>query len=431
MRCSVYKNFRIFSFLLLSILWVNTSLQAVGGLEVEEVSGKEVKSKGILKIQHADGWATGVLFQEGKGLLGLSARHCFKNFHPLTSSAVAWLEEEKRDIIKVYTPKEQGVDLALFVLSSPFQDVEGFPTLPRSLPIASVYEGYVYGYGYTTSSNHPGHLEASGEICRKGKLFITPLSKIEPNTHRLMSSGIDTQNDNNFISFSSFHKNGLIIDRSLSANEDYQFSKLILNQGYIPLKTDDPSDRLLISPSFILPGDSGGPIIGSDNQIYALAYHLCPNAWSDWVVGLKNAIFKKKNYKELCTLTILQGEFGVGFVARESGTLYFALNNESVYSTKQIKVLFSKMNNVISEDLRNYYIHGESLIFNTLLKEEERLIKMLPFIQPSVRQWLAKTHHYNVNYFISIFNHRNWIEKTMSQAFQDVEQLQTSKEIEK
>ena len=67
----MYKIFKNFSFLILSVLSSTVTLQAVGGSGVEEVPNEEIKRKGILKVQYADDseFGTAVLFQEGKGLI--------------------------------------------------------------------------------------------------------------------------------------------------------------------------------------------------------------------------------------------------------------------------------------------------------------------------------------------------------------------------
>jgi hypothetical protein len=227
---------------------------------------------------------------------------------------IAALGEEKRDVIKIYKPTDS--ELILFVLGAPFKDVGELPTLPALSPATSVYEGCVYGYGSTTSCIHPGSLENSTGSCRKGKLFITPLSKIGSDTHCLMNASVkyEKYHDEDFISFSSLHTKGLTDKPHLSNNEGYQFDKLTLERGYLPLRNDTPDNRLLISPSFTLSGDSGGPVIGEDNQIYALTYKGYPNSRPSSVAELLRDILEVKgdNFKELFEIDVSGDKFGLG-----------------------------------------------------------------------------------------------------------------------
>ena len=75
---------------------MNTSTHAIGEKGTEEVSDQTIKSKGILKIQRKDGGiGTAVLFKEGNGWLGLSARHVFDKFSLKSNPIVAYWGEER------------------------------------------------------------------------------------------------------------------------------------------------------------------------------------------------------------------------------------------------------------------------------------------------------------------------------------------------
>lgn len=424
------KNFKILSFLFLFFLWINAPLQAVGGLKAEEVPFEEIKRRGILKIQYAEDSSeisTAVLFKEGKGQLGLGAKHSFEK----GGTKFAYLGEEKREIIKVYK-SEKDVDLVLFVLSSPFKGADEFPTLPEPSSYPYLYEGYLYGYGSTTSSNHPGSLEGSQGICRKGEVFMTPLSNIEPDAYILKSDEESHEQANDeLVSLSTFQEKRFA-DNPLSTDARDKFNKEILDKGYLSLVKHDLHDDSWLSPVFILPfspasmlaGDSGGPVISGDNQLYALASNITHTFYPILRVDFLENIVKEKNYKQYFKLVFSGQELSIGFVSGEESILYIGLTNIESFSLFGYLSFRSEILELFSEDVVWYFGRGNSVFFHSLVKIEAKEQNSSYFYN-----WLKMHLLYDVDCFTSIASHRNWIADMMPIACQYIEEKKQRAEI--
>lgn len=438
----MYKGFKFFSFLFLSILWINSALNAVGGTGAEEVLEDEVKRKGVLKIRSGSLEGTGVLFQEGRGQLGLSVKHVFKEY--LTRPSFVCFGKEVREIVKVYTPKSES-DLALFVLRSPFMDIEELPSLPGPLSPSSPHEGYCYGFGTTTASTHPGALENSGGVCRKGKILFSPFPQINPIAKRCLLGIFEylvrgfTRFDDRFISFSipqKSEKSAQDTEREIHKNH---LMNTILGKKNIPTINQD--DDLPPSPSYVLQGDSGGPLIVND-IVYGLTSNLSnkinmddTNVFfsSDCVLRklfnltvISSELAERSNsngqavrktaskidskelvYRELFKISYDDNNLGIGFIEPEE--LCVELKNETSSSISQ------KTNtvNAFYKDVRNYFMNDDSQHIHSLVRKEAEN-KAFP---PLFTQWLEKTFLYSVSYFTSLCDHRDWIERKKVKAF--------------
>ncbi|OJW52706.1 MAG: hypothetical protein BGO67_09610 [Alphaproteobacteria bacterium 41-28] len=377
----MYKIFKIAFYVLLSTLWINETLYAVGGVGVEKVSDEEIKSKGILKIKSADGhWiATGVLFQEGQGQLGLSAKHVFAKFDRFNVPFLAYFGEEEREIVKIYTPEEKD-GLSLFVLSSPFKNLEELPSLPESSSDSSLVEGCLYGFGYTTASTHQGSLENSIGICRKGKFIVSPMA-------------------------------------ALGENSKERFAPIV-SSTFLKLKKSDPKDMArefpennpnnAVSTCYALSGDSGGPLIDMHNQVYAIHTKVNYNFKSIWILHKK---FYPGKFRTLYEVPFDDKYLlPIGFMEGEKNLCFYKEDDEFLVSYRAIKEAFAK-------ELINYFNNGQSRYLHTLVLEEE---KDSASSRP-LAEWLEAQHLFLSSSFTPLSHpkSKDWIDRVMIQALED------------
>lgn len=290
----IYK----FIFSAFSIIGViNSEIQAIGGAEVEDVTSIECQRKGIVKIYGLNDGAisSGVLFYEGKGRFGLCAKHTAVSLS--TIPTYVDLGGVRKKIKKFYTKKD--ADLAVFLLEESIDSIEDFPTLPINFEIPLIIEGELYGFGPTSSSTHPGSLENSVGICRKGKLFLSSLDEIDFELTNFFDENITNMNKeasliydqhkegNSFISFS------IPIKDTIIQNSTLQIQTLFHNG--LNLKNNKMLTR---SSSFGLTGDSGGPVL-LDNKIIGIYSSSSPSI----TVPLKMLNTKpNKEYKQISSI---------------------------------------------------------------------------------------------------------------------------------
>lgn len=409
---------RLFSFGFFSILltfWMNVTLHAIGGKGVEEVSDEDVKNKGILKIQRNDGGiGTAVLFKEGKGQLGLSAKHLFDKFHHENNPISAHLGTEQRKVVKVYYPSN-NTDLVLFVLQDPFKEASGFPSLPDTTPETSTYSGSIYGYGRTTSPNNNTIMDNSSGKCRKGKVIATHFHQIEDKSQQFLK--LDDNNKitdfslkNIIFSFAIF-QNTLERENKQGNEAKYTFTESLVANRYLTVEDSNLSlNRLITSPCFTLFGDSGGPLISDDNQLYAICHRGDFEFQGGIYVDLSENLQKGKNF---AGFTIKFGEdiLNIGFYNEDSSKLYVGFPSQTI-----LKLQASAVNEFLKENISQYFLRKSEFFQNLLQREKEKLP------QQYFSEWLTRYHLYNSNYYVSILCQRAWVERAMQPALKYVAQ---------
>ena len=383
---------------------MNTSLHAIGGQGVEDVSDHTIKSKGIVKIQRNDGSiGTAVLFNEGKGFLGLSAKHVFDNFDAKTNPIIAYLGTEKRNVVKVYYPSNK-TDMVVFVLQTPFEGVNEFPRLPEtSSATTSTYAGRIYGYGGTTASNNHTPIADSSGKCRTGKVIAADFHQLDGKARQLLN--IDKDNkitdfslNNLMFSFTLF-QNSEVLDNNKGSEEAYRFNETLLKKRYLSMENNNSSpNQLLSSPCFTFYGDSGGPLISDDNQLYAIAHR-------GYFLFQGGIYFElSENIQNLNGFEIKFGEdkLKIGFDTEDSAKLYVEFPSQVVRNSLQTKV-----HQFLNENISDYFMK-KSVFFENLLQQKQGVY---------FANWLTRYHLYNSNYFISIVRQKSWIERVMPLAF--------------
>lgn len=400
-------------FFVLLTFWINDPLQAVGGQGVEEVPDEEIKTKGILKIQRKDGGiGTAVLFKEGKGQLGLSAKHVFDKFHSEKNPVIAHLGDEQRKVVKVYSPSD-NTDLILFVLQDPFKDASGFPSLPDTTPETSIYSGSIYGYGRTTSPDKHAMLENSSGKCRKGKVITAHFHQIEDKSQPFLKLGKITDFSLNNIMFSfKIFQNTLALENKKGNEEKYKFTESLVTNRYLTVKDnkiDLSLNKLISSPSFTLYGDSGGPLISDDNQLYAISHRGDFEFQGGIYADLSENLQKRGDFAGF-TIKFEGHVLNLGFLTEDSSKLYVGFPAQTVLNSQALAV-----NEFLKENISQYFLRKSEFLQNLLQREKEELPKQY------FSEWLTRYHLYNSNYYVSILCQRAWVERAMQPAFKYID----------
>jgi hypothetical protein len=453
----MFKFIKFFIFVNLLMVTVHHPLLAVGGEGVEEVSDAEIKRKGILLIHRHGNSAmrgTGVLFFEGEGQLGLGAKHSFLDFK-IDKPMVAYLGEENRDIVYVYRSSDQNIDLALFILRSPFKNIENLPHLPSSQETASVYEGDSYGCGVTTSSTHPGYVVGSIGKCRKGKQFIAAVSSLGAEMVQSLLKFNQIYSAKDYFSFTINQQEsqeprlpaleGININKNSKEREDFLRNLTDTITQKQSINFAEGTGSLTSSPSYSLTGDSGGPLIGSDNQLYALtaggtARYDEPVSVVDSVgmveLGKRIALSTGEDPRQALishaipirskheiiyseTQELFEGNF---FMLRGYRTLMMVVKKAGVKGPipenrdKVIKFVHDYLEKDLEESIIGSY--GRETLVHKLVKMEENL----PAEKRYGTRWLNTYLLYRMSTFMPLIGeNKAWVERVLPKAFAYIE----------
>lgn len=400
---------RIFYYIFLFILfisWIDNPAHAIGGEGVEEVPEDVIKSKGILKIQRSDGgFGTAVLFKEGEGWLAISAKHVFDQPEGGGVSFVAHLGTEQRNVTQIYRKSSDKTDLLLFALQSPFEDTGEFPRLPETDLTGPTYKGHSYGYGRTTGPNNHVPMPNSSGICRRGKIITTDFHQLGDTPRQFLN--IDKEGkitdfflNNILFSFSVFQTPDNLENRT-GYEGIYEFNKSLLQNRYLPLKDDTLfPNQLVDSPCFTFYGDSGGPLIGEDNQLYGIC-HRGSYVFQGGIYCELSENLRNRNPFTGAEIRFGQAELMIGFYTEDNSKLYVGFPSQTTRDLMQ-----NQVHQYLGEEINNYFMKTSDF-FNSLLEQEQN---------GYFANWLARYHLYNSNYFVSIMQQKPWIERVIEKA---------------
>lgn len=394
--CKEFNNMK-FNKIVLSVFSVfcllHTELQAVGGQDVEVVSSDECFQKGIVRIYTTDGRFTGsgVLFKEGNGYLGLTAKHVADEFlnnqQVLKEKANVDIGDGRpNEAIVFYTNPDQMTDLALFVLKEPVSEIEKFFELPKSSDPISVIKGNVYGFGATSAEEHPGALKNSnGLLCRKGELELAFMNKLN-------SYDMDSLNVPFGCMFGHYFLVSFAIPLKDKLIEEFSGIKKLKDEG-ICLKN---SELLKSSPSYPLQGDSGGPIV-QENKIMGLSKALMPRM--EFCCKLDYKEPNDKNYEWIGDKVYNNSLISI-FFHPENGFYGYLIEGPNV-SVKQFE-------EIIHKEYYDFYLRGCSEYldhflknsFNKEIKHLERAFQLLTVVMIPIQtnlEWIETVSNIALN----------------------------------
>ena len=370
------------------LLFLHSEIQAVGGQDVEIVSTAECYQKGIVRLYSSNRKlnGSGVLFKEGNGYLGLTAKHVAQKFLNVKAN-VDLGNGHQSEIITFYTHKD--VDLALFVLKEPVNEFKDFFELPKSSALNSVMIGNVYGFGAATSKDHPGTLENSNDkLCRKGEIFLAPINQLKSTDINLLLLDETVLKNNSLISYSMPLKDKFIEDEELKT----------LNQEGLFLENNEILNK---SSSFLLSGDSGGPII-QDNEIMGISASGIPHIMLHCAFGENRP--DGEGYKSIGSIllnnkqkyydTMIYFHDKIGFY------WWFISSDLSQNTFNQLSLICA---DIIGNEYQDFYLNGYSTYLHDFIKKSP---------QKEIEH-LEKTFRLAVSCVTPTQNHLDWIE-TMS-----------------